>query len=260
LQVRCPQCSAENKISGRETRFRCQYCGSQIEVHVADERRRFYVSLKVEPDRVDEILRGWMSEGDKPRKLVENHIFHGSELVWVPVVYAKAFRMSMGRKLNMVWLESGSNNPWVNDQTKGLLPLSNLAPLEDMEILPGKVVELEEEIESYRQRMRMKYTDEADIEQIFPVYFPIFEVKYSYRGQTRSAAVEGVTGQVIAFEYPRKSVAPFIALGTFSFVASMLIGFVALSLFNQSVPIAVAGVVILMIPIYLTSEWLMRNV
>jgi len=51
-----------------------------------------------------------------------------------------------------------------------------------------------------------------------------------------------------------------VLLGSLSFTLSAIIGWLALTAFNQNVAIATAGVLLLMVPIYLASEYLMRNV
>ena len=253
--IACPECKGAVSATEVDRVVTCGYCGARSLV----ERERFvpeyYVSPAVEREDARRALQAFLRTGDLPEGLIKNTRFHSARLCMIPYhdVFARKSgvleigvpgeRMSTpGQKVaagqtkiiagdlhrvtpGLPWRDWGLDEAGIVSSDKELR--ARAVPFDAARVGElGTVYRAEVSADKVLERLpidaRMgSVRDETTYEEIRlrRIYYPVWRLRYRYKGRLYGATVDGVSGKLMAARAPQGNRNRVIWLvGTMAFI------------------------------------------
>jgi len=217
--VKCPKCGANVEIDTGMKFTKCSYCSSQI--YLDRSGAGFYYVLPFMSDQNASIgmFRRWAAGSTKAKDLDKLAQVKGVKKQYFPVYMFK-------RDVNGV--EQVHVEPAGSTTLPGLHSLK--VPAGDLKIFDAaydvggaELIKPDIEMLSYMSNLPGKPKEQA------LVYFPIWNINYSFEGKDYTVVVDGVSGEVFSALYPTRGSAPYMIVAIIGFMAFIGEGLLAMS-------------------------------
>jgi endogenous inhibitor of DNA gyrase (YacG/DUF329 family) len=217
--VKCPKCGANVQIDTGMKFTKCTYCSSQI--YLDRSGAGFYYVLPFMSDQNASIgiFRRWAAGSTKAKDLDQLAQVKGVKKQYFPVYMFK-------RDVNGV--EHVLVEPAGSTTLPGLHSLK--VPAGDLKIFDttfdvggAELIKPDIEMLSYMSNLPGKPKEQA------LVYFPIWNINYSFEGKDYNVVVDGVSGEVFSALYPVRGSAPYMLVAIVGFLAFIGEGLLAMN-------------------------------
>ena len=215
--VKCPKCGANVPLDAGTKFTKCPYCSSQI--YIDRSGAGFYYALPFMSNQDASIgtFRRWAAGSTKAKDLDKLAQIKGVKKQYFPVYMFK-------RDVNNV--EQVLVEPAGSTTLPGLHNLK--VPAGDLKIFDAtfdtsgaELIKPDIEMLSYMNTLPGKPKEQA------LVYFPIWNITYSFEGKDYSVIVDGVSGEVFSSLFPTRGSAPYMLVAIVGFVAFVAEGLLA---------------------------------
>ena len=228
------------------TKFvKCSYCGSQI--YIDRSGAGFYYALPFFHDQnaAIGIFRRWASGSTRAKDL--------DSLSRITSVTKKYFPVYMFKRAI-----DGSEKVLIKPARSTTLPgLHSLkVPAGDLKIFDDKFDAGDAELITPDIEMQ-SYTNSitgTPVEQAL-VYFPIWDIDYSFGGKNYEILIDGSSGEVFSGEFPGRSSVAYIAVAAIGFTAFVAEGILAI----QETPLALALMGATVIGVFLSAFFVAKR-
>ena len=231
--VKCPKCGANVPIDTGMKFTKCPYCSSQI--YLDRSGAGFYYVLPFMSDQNASIgmFRRWAAGSTKAKDLDKLAQVKGVKKQYFPVYM---FKRDVGGKEQVLIEPAGSTT------LPGLHSLK--VPAGDLKIFDStydvggaELIKPDIEMLSYMNNLPGQPKEQA------LVYFPIWNMTYSFEGKDYSIVVDGVSGEVFSASFPMRGSAPYLLVAIVGFIAILAEGLLATRM-NILIPIVLMVVTI----------------
>jgi hypothetical protein len=194
----------------------CEYCGTTNHVDKSQAVLNYAVRTTVSEDEAKAALRRWMAGNETIKGLdrdaqISSQTFQlfplwlirvkneGQEVVYVQP--AAALSVSELKQVTIPASDLESHDPTMDpDAVEATVPYKTML---------GWLME-------------EQGVDKVDISESSLVHYPIYIIKYVYKGRQFTAMVDAAAGRVFANIYPSKWEAPYMAIGAATFVVYLI--------------------------------------
>lgn len=243
--MKCPKCGANVQLDAGTKFTKCSYCSSQI--YVDRSGAGFYYALPYMSDQNAAIgtFRRWAAGPTKAKDLDKLAQVTGVKKQYFPVYMFK-------RDVNGV--EQVMIEPAGSTTLPGLHSLK--VPAGDLKIFDAtfdvggaELIKPDIEMLSYMPNLPGKPKEQA------LVYFPIWNMTYSFNGKQYGVVVDGVSGEIFSSEFPVRGSTPYLVVAAIGFIAFVAEGLLA----TRSVPIALIAMLVTVVLVFYIALYVARR-
>ena len=215
--MKCPKCGANVPLDAGTKFTKCPYCSSQI--YVDRSGAGFYYALPFMSNQDASIgtFRRWAAGSTKAKDL--------DKLAQIKTVKKQYFPVYMFKR-DVNGLEQVLVEPAGSTTLPGLHSLK--VPAGDLKIFDAtfdtsgaELIKPDIEMLSYMKGLPGQPKEQA------LVYFPIWNIDYSFEGKDYSVVVDGVSGEVFSSSFPVRGSVPYLAVAIIGFIAFLGEGLLA---------------------------------
>jgi DNA-directed RNA polymerase subunit RPC12/RpoP len=243
---RCTQCGATLDPSPDQQLLDCPYCSASLALTGEGVVFRQVLAATLDEAQATGQLRRFFAGRETPAGMERSAEIVQHQRVLVPI-WAFTLRAADGR-------ESVHCQPASPTAMRGLTKLELPAGAAQSDLTATVLSPPEIPHDTARGWMRQRF-GEVVIARSRLVYVPLSDFRYRYQGREYHAAVDALTGKVLAADHPRKREAPFAAVGTLALVAFTLASWISSNPFVTGVAYLLAA-----IPIWLIAWQVARRV
>lgn len=228
------------------TKFtKCPYCSSQI--YIDRSGSGFYYALTFMSDQNGAIgmFRRWAAGSTRAKDL--------DKLAQITSIKKQYFPVYLFKRDN-----NGVEQVFIEPAGSTTLPgLHSLkVPAGDIKIFDAtfdvsgaELIKPDIEMLSYLNKLPGKQKEQA------LVFFPIWNIDYSFQGKQYNVVVDGVSGEVFSGGFPERASAPYIVVALVGFLAFIAEGLLA----TMSLPIALVLMVATVIAVFFVALYVARR-
>ena len=203
----CTQCGGELHPDEGQIFLTCPYCSSTVYLDKTRVVFHWYLASTLDEQKAQANLARWMGGNDTVKDLDKKARLQGVAFEFFPFWSFKSRDQNGNERL---WLEPAAAIS-VSELKNISIPAGDLRKYEDA-ITPqahAPTVPLPTVMAWLTPRL----PENAEIIEPALVHTPIYTFKYTYKGETYTAIVEGATGGVFANIFPAKAESPFQLVG-----------------------------------------------
>ena len=213
--IKCNKCGAPSELDAGAKFVKCAYCESQIYIDKSGAGFFYILPFQMDHRAAQGVFRRWCAGSERAKDLEQMARITRFEARYFPVFM---FRRDV----------DGSEHVYVEPARSTTLPgLHSLkVPPGDLKVFDqnydaGGVERMQPNIEmlAYMDKLPGQPREQA------LVYFPIYQVEYTYEGQGYSAVIDGSSGEVFSSDHPPRRTAAYYAVGIGGFAACLVEGF-----------------------------------
>jgi hypothetical protein len=249
LAFTCAQCGGELDLAVG-TRFApCPFCGSSVYFDRSRAVLHYVAEQTLDEPTARARLHAWMAGNETVKGLERDAVVAAATLVYFPL-----WRFVAGdRAGERQWYEPARAT------AAGLadVPLSGGAlrhvSAKDVASLP--LAEPEVRLESALEWLAAKGVAREGLRETSLVHVPLYEFPYTWGGRSWKAAVDGVSGRVLAGAYPAKRETAYVGIGL-----AAVLGFFVLGMISPNVFVRFLVFLLVAIPVGLVALTVARKV
>ncbi len=211
VTLNCPKCGAPFEYEPGMKFKKCDYCGTMI--YIDKSRVMFYyiIPFSIEDKDVVSLFKRWAS-GSKMEKGLENSVIKSVNKMYFPVY--RFVRNVNNREMVII---KPAKTTLLSGLTNVKIPPGNMNIFDDnFSTGNAKVIQPELSMDTYLKEL----PGTAKEQEL--VFFPIYEIRYEFRGKEYSAVIDGSSGEVFTSYYPPRSSLPYIFIGSTVFILSLI--------------------------------------
>jgi len=245
--VKCPKCGANVPLDAGTKFTKCPYCSSQI--YIDRSGAGFYYALPFMSNQDASIgtFRRWAAGSTRAKDL--------DKLAQIKQVKKQYFPVYMFKR-DVNGIEHVQVEPAGSTTLPGLHSLK--VPAGDLKIFDAtfdvsgaELIKPDIEMLSYMPNLPGKPKEQA------LVYFPIWNMTYSFEGKDYNVVVDGVSGEVFSSSFPVRGSAPYLIVAIVGFAAFLGEGVLASRMDNLLIPIALMAATV--VGIFALSMYVARR-
>lgn len=208
----CTQCGGELHPDEGQIFVTCPYCNSTVYLDKSRVVFHWYLASTLDENNARSNLARWMAGNQTVKDLDKKSKVIGVSFEYFPVWYFKTRTKSGSEK---IWLEPGAATS-ISELKSMNLPAGDLRKYDPN--LDSQAHMPTVPLETVSEWIGSRIPAGAETIETALVHIPLYTFKYSFKGETFTAVVEGGTGGVFANIYPAKSEAPYMLAGGLSAV------------------------------------------
>lgn len=228
------------------TKFtKCPYCNSQI--YVDRSGAGFYYALPFMSDQNGAIgmFRRWAAGSTRAKDLDKLAQIASIKKQYFPVYLFK--RDNNGVEQVFVEPAGSTTLPGLHSLK---VPAGDLKMFDaTFDVSGAELIKPDIEMLSYLNKLPGKPKEQA------LVFFPIWNIDYSFQGKQYNVVVDGVSGEVFSGGFPERAAAPYIIVAIVGFLAFIAEGLIA----TMSLPIAIILMVLTVILVFFMALYVARR-
>lgn len=210
--VYCTQCGGELHPDEGQIFLVCPYCTSTVYLDKSQVVFHWYLAATLDETKARGALARWMSGNQTVKDLDKKARLIGISFEFFPLWYFK--RRQPGGKEAISLRPAAATS--VSELNHLRLPAGDLRKYETS--LDSQAHRPSVPLETAVSWLKQEGVQETELAERALVHIPVYTCKYSFRGQTYTALVDGATGMVLANIFPAKSEAPYAIAGILSAV------------------------------------------
>jgi hypothetical protein len=247
LDVACTQCGARITVRADQRLLSCPYCATALVIDAQGTLFHEAMVPTLEADEVPSHLRRFLGGRDTVANLDREASIEEPRLSYFPF-----WAFTVGdRGGERVVLEPAA--PSSLQGLQGLtLPAGNTRPMSAELAGEAAVHEPEIPVATAREWLEARHGDQP-VRRTVLYHLPLYDIRYSWRGKTFRAAVDGVSGKVFPADFPAKAEAPYVLVAVLAIVVFGLEGLIIGNVVFKAAAYLVSAVPILGIA-WLTSR------
>ena len=233
----CAQCGGTLDLAVG-TRFApCPFCGSSVYFDRSKAVLHFVADRTLDEPTARARLHAWMAGNETVKNLERDAAVAAATLTYFPL-----WRFVSG--------DRGGERQWCEPARAsaaaglGDLPLPGGAlrhvSAKDMTTLP--LAEPEVRLDSALQWLTAKGVAGEAVRETSLVHLPLYEFPYTWGGRSWKAAVDGVSGRVLAGAYPAKSETAYLGIAVLAILGFFVLGLLSPNVFVRFLVFLVASV------------------
>lgn len=247
-QLLCQQCAAALVVEQGARYATCEYCGTVNFLDKSEAVLHYAVRPTIDDSQAAATLRRWMAGNHTVKGLDADAKVESQTFEYFPMWMARtetngreAMHLKPAAALSII--ELGNLR----------VPASDLEPYDYS--LDAQAMRPTVPVTALRSWLADNESVAAGaIREISLVHLPLYQFKYTYKGQTYTALVDAATGQVFAAIYPEKYELPYVSIGGFgclAYFAAALIPLIAYFTLGGSEGIGIGALIYLVVAIAL---------
>lgn len=254
-QLLCRQCAAPLTVEQGAAIATCEYCGTVNYLDKSEAVLHYTVRPTLGDEQATAVLRRWMAGNETAKGLDKAAQITSQRYELFPMWLARSGRGG-DERVHLTPAAAVS----VIELQELTIPASDLEPY-DSSLDPAAVKPTVPLTALKRWLAGTKGVSAGDIREISLVHVPLYEIKYSFEGESYTALVDAASGRVFAAIFPEKYETPYVSIGGIGCLAyflaalipsiSFVVGGVGGLGFGVLLYIGVA--VVLAIPIFLVA-------
>lgn len=208
-ETNCPKCGAPLEYDVGTLIAECSYCDTRIFIDKSGANFFYILPFYSSRDQALGIFRRWAAGPKKAKNLDRLASVQQTLRQYFPLYM---FRRRTGDK------ESVFVEPARATSLPGFHSLK--VPPGDMKIFDNEfdvgdaaVLEPDIDMSAYLPSLPGRSVEQAS------VYFPVWQVQYSFRGRLYSCVIDGSSGEVFADDFPVRGSGPYVAVSLLGFLA-----------------------------------------
>jgi predicted RNA-binding Zn-ribbon protein involved in translation (DUF1610 family) len=206
-QLLCTQCGGELHPDEGQTFLTCPYCGSTVYLDKSRVVFHWYLAATLDEPQARSSLARWMAGNQTVKDLDKKAQIVSHSFEYFPVWLLKVKLSNGSEKLAIEPAAATS----ISELRSINLPAGDLRKydpnLEAQSAVPTVPMETAEAWLKERESLLSGILERS------LVHIPLHTYKYTYKGNTYTAVVEGATGSVLANIYPAKAESPYLLAG-----------------------------------------------
>ena len=208
---KCPKCGATVKIEPGVHFIKCPYCDTMLFIDRSGVMFYYILPFFINEAQANDILRRWFAASDKPKDLETTARVLSMEKIYFPVYM---FKRNINGKVEVITKPArGTILPGLHSLQ---IPGGDIKVFDESFDTGGaKLMDVDIPMQQYLTSLPGQPEEQA------LVYFPIYQVKYNYRGMDYSVIINGSTGEVYADNAPTKSSMPYEAVAATGFIMAL---------------------------------------
>jgi len=217
MATTCPKCGAEVELGAGNMLTKCGYCDSQIFIDRSGAGFCYAIPFKLSQNDAVGTFRRWAGGSAKAKDLDKKAELKSITRQYFPVYL---FKRDVNGKESVIVQPAGSTT------LPGLHMLK--VPGGDMKIFDGKfdaqgaeIIQPDIDMVSYLDRLPGTQKEQA------LVYFPIWNIQYSFEGFSYRAIIDASSSEVFASDFPPRKSAGYMAVAIGGFLAFVIEGILA---------------------------------
>jgi predicted RNA-binding Zn-ribbon protein involved in translation (DUF1610 family) len=206
----CTQCGGELHPDEGQIFATCPFCSSTVYIDKSRVVFHWYLASTLDEVKARSNLARWMAGNQTVKDLDKKSQISGMSFEYFPLWYFKSRTPSGSEK---IWLEPAAATS-ISELKSLNLPAGDLRKYE-----PGLDSQSHTPtvpLETVSKWVGDRVPAGAEIVETALVHIPMYTFKYTFKGETYTAIVEGATGEVFANIFPAKAEAPYMLAGGLS--------------------------------------------
>ncbi len=247
-QLLCQQCAAALVVEPGAAYATCEYCGTVNFLDKSEAVLHYAVRPTIDDPKAVATLRRWMAGNHTVKGLDADAKIESQLFQYFPMWMA---RTEAGNR-EIVHLKPAAALSIV-ELGKLRLPAADLEPYAYE--LDAQAIRATVPVTALRAWLAdNEHVSGGAIREISLVHVPIYQFKYTYKGETYTALVDAAEGQVFAAIYPEKYELPYVSIGGFGCLAyfvAALIPLISFFVFDGAEGIGIGALIYLVVAIAL---------
>jgi hypothetical protein len=243
--IKCTKCGAPNDLDAGAKFMRCAFCDGQIYVDKTGAGFFYILPYQIGQQDAQGVFRRWCAGSDRAKDLEQAARVTAFTQAYFPVFMFRR-RTDRGEE---VFVE-----PARSTTLPGLHSLK--VPPGDLKVFDQKHDHGEAELMQPNIEM-VAYLSSlpGEAQEQALVYFPIYQVQYSYGDRSWDVVIDGSSGEVFSADHPPRRTAAYYAVGLGGFVACVVWGM----LIPGNVVLGIVGLFLTIPALFAASFWVARN-
>ena len=247
--IKCPKCGANVEIDTGMKFTKCGYCSSQIYIDRSGAGFYYVLPYMSDENAANGMFRRWAAGSKKAKDLDKLAQVTGMKKQYFPVYMFK--RDVNGREQVMVEPAGSTTLPGLHSLK---VPAGDLKIFDaNYNVGNAELIKPDIEMLSYMQTLPGKPIEQA------LVYFPIWNISYTFEGKPYTVVVDGVSGEVFSANFPVRGSAPYMLVALVGFVAFILEGLLAASNINNALIIGMALMAVTVVGVFVMALQVARR-
>ena len=203
----CTQCGGELHPDEGQIFLTCPYCESTVYLDKSRVVFHWYLASTLDDQKAHTNLARWMGGNETVKDLDKKAHLVSSSFEYFPFWFFKSKDKNGSEHL---WLEPAAAIS-VSELKKIQIPAGDLRKYDDS--IASQAHTPTVPLPAVTQWLAPRLPEGAQVVETALVHLPIHTFKYTYKGETYTAIVEGATGGVFANIFPAKAESPFLMIG-----------------------------------------------
>ncbi|MBC7081771.1 MAG: zinc ribbon domain-containing protein [Thermoplasmatales archaeon] len=217
--IKCNKCGASIEIEPGTKFAKCEYCNSQMYIDKSGVGFFYIVEMKIKEENARGIFKRW-SAGSAMAKDLENE----AKIVKMIPEYFPLYMF----KRNVEGKEAIYFEPAKSTSLPGMHALK--VPAGDIKIFDqnyivdprAQIIQPDLGMDAYLNNLPGKAEEQA------LVFFPIWYIEYSYKGNIYNVVIDASSGEVFSEKFPTRESYPYIAVASLGFFLFLIYGIISL--------------------------------
>ncbi|HBY08801.1 MAG TPA: hypothetical protein DEH22_13865 [Chloroflexi bacterium] len=232
----CTQCGGELHPDEGQNFLVCPFCESTVYIDKTRVVFHWYLASTLDQPKAQANLARWMGGSATIKDLDKKARLAGSSFEFFPFWVFKSKDKSDNESL---WLEPAAAIS-VSELKNITVPAGDLRKYDESINAQAHAPTIP--LPTVMEWLKPRLPADAEISETALVHIPIYTFKYTYKGDSYTAIVEGATGGVFANIFPAKAESPFrIVGGLAAFIFLCLATFPVLGALTGGNGIAIGG-------------------
>jgi DNA-directed RNA polymerase subunit RPC12/RpoP len=208
MEIKCPQCGGDVKVTEGETFLTCEYCSSAIYIDKSKVVFHYILKPTLDQNGAASSLRRWMAGSSTVKGLEKDARIAKTEFIYFPVWY---FKIQKAEK-ELIKIQPASPSPIPGIKSL-VIPAGDFRFYGAEDVGNPAIKEASVLYSSAVEWLRNEGIETASISQSSLVHIPLYVFHYNYSDSPYMAIVDGSSGKVMEAEFPSKQELPYIAVG-----------------------------------------------
>lgn len=216
---KCPKCGADLSVTPGSQIAKCQFCDTVTYVDRSEALFYYLLPFTIDEGKVRGIFKRWSANPEFDKDLEISGKITSIKKEYFPVFQFR--RTVSGKEKVIVKPARGTMLPGMHNleiPPGSTVVFDNTVKTGDAAVLQPDIT-----IQSYLPEIEGQTIDQA------LVYFPIFEIKYSFKDQEYEIVIDGSSGKVYSGPAPARSSASYVAVMGLSFVIALISGILTIT-------------------------------
>jgi DNA-directed RNA polymerase subunit RPC12/RpoP len=208
MEIKCPQCGGDVKVTEGETFLTCEYCSSAI--YIDKSKVVFHYMLKPTIDEAGATasLRRWMAGSSTAKGLENEARMTKTDFIYFPIWY---FKIKQADK-ELIKIQPASPSPIPGIKSL-IIPAGDFRFYGPGDVANPAIKEPSVLYSSAVEWLKNEGVDATGVSQSSLVHIPLYVFHYNYGDSAYTAIIDGSSGKVMAAEFPSKQELPYFIVG-----------------------------------------------
>jgi DNA-directed RNA polymerase subunit RPC12/RpoP len=208
MEIKCPQCGGDVKVTEGETFLTCEYCSSAIYIDKSKVVFHYMLKPTIDEAGAGASLRRWMAGSSTAKGLENEARMTKTEFIYFPIWY---FKIKQADK-ELIKIQPASPSPIPGIKSL-VIPAGDFRFYGPGDVENPSIKEPSVLYSSAVEWLKNEGVDTTGVTQSSLVHIPLYVFYYNYGDSPYIAIVDGSSGKVMAAEYPSKRELPYLVVG-----------------------------------------------